>query len=672
MTISSTSRKAGPFLGNGVAVSFPFAFKVFKKSDVRVTLTDPVGADSVLVLDSAYTVTLNADQDSNPGGTVSYPVVGSPLATGYRLTITGALPNTQPTDIQNNGGFYPQVVEDMSDRSTIQIQQLQEQTDRTLKFSVSDPGIGSVLPPAALRANKVLAFDAAGVPVAVVPTDGSAGDVALQLANFKSDLADTINTDKGAGLVGGGGRFVPTTVDLRNQRATRNPYVTAMGYYAERDMEATTYAYDPTDVTTPDNGGTVRVSIYGERYKLPTRISVNVHTWGIMGDGVRDNKVQMAALRTWAAQQAAAGIGVSIRFPAGHYAYSQGQNWAIPGLQLIAEGSVWLINTGSDISFLCDGSYISGGVRGMSIQGDFRVYPNASSTIGVYIRAVHVSDIQITSKGAGSAYSAIYIEGCVCTVFRIRASSNDGGWYNTPARCLYVTQSGPNGETSYCTFINPVLEGSPVGALLDGTLGNTFIGGTIEATGDTGLILTGNAKQNKFFSIDFEENLNFDIFCQGNHNEFLNCDTLKKVVISGGSDNIIHGGVHQLIEVQAASQRNLISSLKYNRFGGTAYPVDNGTRTRFRDLVNIGTGRQHNAPPTVTQLTVGPSPYNYTNNTGNDVSVHVIPGTITGMTLVRNGTLLPVSLTYGNYLLSPGDGIQIEYSAIPAVFLMPR
>ena len=673
MTISSTSRKAGPFLGNGVAVSFPFAFKVFKKSDVRVTLTDPSGGDISLVLDSSYTVTLNVDQDSNPGGTVTYPVGGSPMATGFRLTITGALPNTQPTDIQNNGGFYPQVVEDMSDRSTIQIQQLQEQVDRTLKFSVSDPGTGAVLPPADLRANKVLGFDASGIPTALVPASGSAAEVALALASFTNSLANTTDTLKGVALVGGAGRVVPTVDDMRNQRAVRNPYVTAMGYYTPRDMPATTFAYDPADITTPDNGGSIRVSIYGERYKLPPNLTVNVNTWGIIGDGVRDNASRMAALRSWVAAKTAAGNTVKVVWPAGRYVYSQGPNWAIDGLTLQADGEVWLIHTGAgNASFLCDASAIPGGVRGIKISGDFRVYPNANSAQGVLIRSVHVSEIQIMSRGAGTGYAAIFISGCVCTEFRIRASSNDGGWVNTPTHCLYVTQHEPGGQTSYCTFINPILEGSPFGGFLDGAMGNTFIGGTMEATGDRGLHLTVNAIQNKFFSIDFEENLNYDVYCEGSNNEFLNCDTLKKILIAAGSNNKVVGGLHQAVETLAPASRTLLSSFQYNRVSGTAYPADAGSRTRFRDLTNIGTGRQHNAPPTVTQLTVGASPFNYTNNTGNDVSVHVIPGTMTGVSIVRAGQFLPTSTSYGNYLLSPGDGIQIEYSAIPAVFLMPR
>ena len=40
MTINSTIRKAGPFIGNGTASSFPFTYKVFKASDLDVVRLD--------------------------------------------------------------------------------------------------------------------------------------------------------------------------------------------------------------------------------------------------------------------------------------------------------------------------------------------------------------------------------------------------------------------------------------------------------------------------------------------------------------------------------------------------------------------------------------------------------------------------------------------------------
>lgn len=163
MTISSTTRKAGPFDGNDVTTSFPFTFKVFAAVDLRVVLTAPSGVETDLVLDSDYSVTLNGNQDTSPGGTVSYPLSGDPLPTDWRLTLIGAIDYLQPTDITNGGGFYPQVVENALDRSVMLIQQVAEEIDRTIRVAVSDDvTAGLELPAAASRADKVLGFDANG------------------------------------------------------------------------------------------------------------------------------------------------------------------------------------------------------------------------------------------------------------------------------------------------------------------------------------------------------------------------------------------------------------------------------------------------------------------------------------------------------------------------------
>lgn len=121
MPINNTSRTAGPYLGNGVNKSFPFAYKVFTRQDVLVALTDAAGKESLLILDADYTVTLNADQDSNPGGiitTAAAPAIGASLAATSNIDLT------QPLDITNGGGFYPKVISQALDRIVIQIQQL--------------------------------------------------------------------------------------------------------------------------------------------------------------------------------------------------------------------------------------------------------------------------------------------------------------------------------------------------------------------------------------------------------------------------------------------------------------------------------------------------------------------------------------------------------------------
>lgn len=135
MTISSEVRKAGPYDGNDVTTSFPFSFKVFSADDVVVVLTDPAGIETTLTGSGTdYSVTLNADQDTAPGGTVEKV---SALATDYLLTITSSVPNLQPLDLTNQGGFYPKVINAALDRLTILTQQNAEQIGRSVKVPIS-------------------------------------------------------------------------------------------------------------------------------------------------------------------------------------------------------------------------------------------------------------------------------------------------------------------------------------------------------------------------------------------------------------------------------------------------------------------------------------------------------------------------------------------------------
>jgi hypothetical protein len=144
MTISSNVRKAGPFTGNNIATAFPFTFKVFAASDVQVVRAF-AGIESVLVLNTDYTVSLNGNQNTNPGGTVT---LSAPLATGQTLVLTSAIENLQPTDLTNQGGFYPRVINDALDRATIQIQQLDEKVDRALRVAVTtSSNVNPELPP---------------------------------------------------------------------------------------------------------------------------------------------------------------------------------------------------------------------------------------------------------------------------------------------------------------------------------------------------------------------------------------------------------------------------------------------------------------------------------------------------------------------------------------------
>ena len=191
MTISSTVRIAGPYIGSGAATVFPFAFKVFAAAEMQVAkLNTTSNVETILVLNTDYTVTLNGDQNGTPGGTITLPAV---LASGYNLTITSDIANLQPTDLTNQGGFYPEVITDALDRATIQIQQL-DQNSRAIKIPLSDGVLDMTTPVVSARQGKYLAFDTFGLPVV---SSGTGSDSAL-----RTDLANATAVSAGSRLSG--------------------------------------------------------------------------------------------------------------------------------------------------------------------------------------------------------------------------------------------------------------------------------------------------------------------------------------------------------------------------------------------------------------------------------------------------------------------------------------
>lgn len=137
MTISSTTRKAGPFNGNGSVTAFPFTFRVFGVEDLKVVQADTAAAvETLKVLNTDYGVSINADQETSPGGVVTM-VVAPPF--GQTITLSTQIANLQPTSLIDGGAFRADVVMAAFDRMVMLIQQLQEQTDRSFKTAFSSP-----------------------------------------------------------------------------------------------------------------------------------------------------------------------------------------------------------------------------------------------------------------------------------------------------------------------------------------------------------------------------------------------------------------------------------------------------------------------------------------------------------------------------------------------------
>lgn len=186
MTISTTANLV-TYEGNGATTTFDFNFLIPTADDVIVTVTDSDG-NSTDLNPAQYSIT---GLDDDNGGTVTYPLSGSPLASLSFIAIRRELPLTQETDLVNQDGFHPQVVEDALDMLCMQIQQISTLNSQAIRVPANeDPP--DELPAAALRANQALVFDSDGQPTVGSPSNSTVS-AAMQPVVAAATLASARN-----------------------------------------------------------------------------------------------------------------------------------------------------------------------------------------------------------------------------------------------------------------------------------------------------------------------------------------------------------------------------------------------------------------------------------------------------------------------------------------------
>lgn len=165
MTIATTASKV-TVIGNGSQTVFNYAFIIPDKADAQLWLTDLTGQHTLLGADQWS----GTNFGQNAGGTFTYPVSGTPIASGVKLTLERTVPDTQDVRFANQQGFYPRSVETGLDRVEMQVQQLRAMMEQTLRIPVPEANI-SALPAASQRANGVLGFGVDGLPTILYDLD---------------------------------------------------------------------------------------------------------------------------------------------------------------------------------------------------------------------------------------------------------------------------------------------------------------------------------------------------------------------------------------------------------------------------------------------------------------------------------------------------------------------
>lgn len=166
-TIAENDRKER-FIATAGQTVFPYDFPIYAAADLQVR-RERAGAITILILGTDYSVT---DVENQTGGNV---VLTTGATAGDIIVILSAMSTARAAQFVNGGDLAAAALEAELNRIRILFQQNTRDGRNALLFPPTDPAMQD-LPPIALRANRFLAFDIDGQPVAATPIAGSVLD----------------------------------------------------------------------------------------------------------------------------------------------------------------------------------------------------------------------------------------------------------------------------------------------------------------------------------------------------------------------------------------------------------------------------------------------------------------------------------------------------------------
>jgi hypothetical protein len=167
----TTTKFKERYIGNGSTIRFDFDFKILSETHLLLLIEN--ASHEILpelILNTDFTI-------SGVGNDSGYIELSTPLPQNNILIIKRNIPIKQPTDFENQGGFFPETHEDALDLITMIAQQLQEENDRAVK--IPETGNESLTFPAKeLRKNTVLGFGGDG-SIKLTPQAFDSASIAL-------------------------------------------------------------------------------------------------------------------------------------------------------------------------------------------------------------------------------------------------------------------------------------------------------------------------------------------------------------------------------------------------------------------------------------------------------------------------------------------------------------
>lgn len=159
--------------GTGSLAPVPLTFPFFSNADIQVARFSADGGITSLTEGVDYTLTgagLPEVNGNAPG--VLTPLTVTPV--GQSLYVARIMAVEQPTDIRNQGRFYPDVHETVFDRITMLLQQINGVTERAIVVPAGDTAPTRTVPSVANRAGKFWQWGANGEPLAAdIPNEST-------------------------------------------------------------------------------------------------------------------------------------------------------------------------------------------------------------------------------------------------------------------------------------------------------------------------------------------------------------------------------------------------------------------------------------------------------------------------------------------------------------------
>jgi len=428
--------------GNGSTSAFAYPFDIPSAADAQVIYTDLTGLQTTL-LPTQYTL---SGAGAVGGGTVIYPLSGSPIASGTFLTISRILPLVQTTAISYDGPAFSSIESEL-DYEMMVLQQLNTVLFRTIRMNVADLGPFPDLPPAAQRANGLLSFDSNGNPAVSFSLSGNAP---VSIAMLPVIDAATLT---GALALLGAPMRQSSIAALRAFNDTPTNSALVEGFLSPGDGGEGVFVYVPSDTTSADNGGTIIVDASGHRWHRDQPAGpISVKWFGAAGNGSSDDTAEFAA---------AIAVGGNIYVPEGNYVISS--KLAIPSsVALIGAAEKPTITTtaATYTLFSITGSDVV--VRNFTIQNaaktggaDVSIDVGSGTITNVTVDNLitHNSYGLISDSGtAGGFYYALWVTKCMALGLRnigYRFTRALGFLYVEDCTADYVQSTGATGFTGF-------------------------------------------------------------------------------------------------------------------------------------------------------------------------------------------------------------------------------